>query len=300
MAVVGWRLRESPSPVRWPFVKTGGQKVPRPAARLADRCRSPSGSVAGPLREALARSDFDAVRRSPASAKARRPAASGPRAQGRGKTKHAAGIGSIAAGLLTSALALVGGLLLTLAQLALKGVLLRPVSVIGGLLAVSLSAAIIVNAVSMQEGQHPSPLFGGQTATEKPAVRAVQAPSQPQVAAPPAVAPTPVARPAAAAQPATPPAPKPAAAPPANDPIAHLLATGAPPAAAKTSDTGLLGVQKALVKLGYGITADGLNGPATRRAVSEFEKLEGLPITGDPTNVTMRKALSVASGITLD
>lgn len=59
-------------------------------------------------------------------------------------------------------------------------------------------------------------------------------------------------------------------------------------------------MQKALIKLGYAITADGLNGPATRQAIAAFEKLEGLPITGDPANAAMRKALSVATGVSLD
>ncbi len=201
-------------------------------------------------------------------------------------------------------LALIGGLLLAVAQLAFKVLERWPVSVVGGLLAASLSAAIIVNAVSMQDGPHPSPLFGSGTAAESTPARADPPPPPKRaetVAAQPA---TPVARPAEKASADKTPAGKEPAAPAANDPIARLIATGAPPApanaAGSTADAGIAGVQKALAKLGYTITADGRNGPATRQAVSAFEKLEGMPVTGDPANAAMRKALSVASGIALD
>lgn len=244
------------------------------------------------VREALARSDFDAVRRSPAPARPRRNAAPAPQARGRGNAPAASNPGAAAGRLAAVALALIGGLLLALAQLAFRALERWPVSVVGGLLGMAFSVAIIVNAVSWQEGKHPSPLFGGGAA--ETAAAAVPAP-------PPAPTNRATAAPTAApvARPAAPPA---AARPAATDPIAQLIVTGAPPAAAKSGaqNNTVLGVQKALVKLGYAITADGLSGPATRQAISAFEKLEGLPVTGDPANAAMRKALAVASGMALD
>ncbi|MGV6871564.1 peptidoglycan-binding domain-containing protein [Pseudochelatococcus sp. B33] len=250
------------------------------------------------MREALARSDFDAVRRSPAPARARRPAASGPRARGRERSA-VSGAGAVAGRLAAACLALIGGLLLALVQLAFRALERWPVSVVGGLLATALSAAIIVNAVS-QEGPHPSPLFGGQTTAESPATRRDPLPPPRETSGAPA------ARPAQTAPSAQAPAAQAPAAPAANDPIAQLLTTGTPPAAKPAAsnngaqNNAVLGVQKALVKLGYAITADGLMGPATRQAISDFEKLEGLTVTGDPANAAMRKALSVAAGAALD
>lgn len=252
------------------------------------------------MREALARSNFDAVRRSPAPAKARRPAPARERARA-GQPSAVSGAGAAAGRIVVSCLALIGGLLLAIAQLAFKALERWPVSVIGGLLAASLSAAIIVNAVSMQEGPHPSPLFGGGTVAESTPARADPPPPPRRVETVAAQPAAPVARPADKASTDKTPAEK---APAANDPIARLIATGAPPtpanATASVADAGIAGVQKALAKLGYTITADGRNGPATRQAISAFEKLEGMPVTGDPANAAMRKALSVASGIALD
>lgn len=258
------------------------------------------------MREALARSDFDAVRRSPAPPRARR-ATGGTRARDKGRASAGPGAGAVAGRLLTAALALIGGLLLALVQLAFRALERWPVSVVGGLLGIALSAAIIVNAVSLQEGTHPSPLFGArstESAARSTATRPDPLPPRRSAdasdAAPPAAAtqaPAPAPPRKASAQPA--PA-QPAPAPAAADPIAHLLATGAPPASGGAATGGVLGVQKALVKLGYDIVADGLNGPATRQAISAFEKLEGLPVTGDPANAAMREALAVATGAALD
>lgn len=264
------------------------------------------------MREALARSNVDAVRRSSAPSRARRATASGARIHGQGKSAALSSAGATAGRLSVAGLALIGGLLMMLAQLGFSALRRWPVAIMGTIAAIALSSLVIVNALWWQDGQHPSPLFGEPSATKSVAVRdePLPPPRQARNTAARADATSPPARSSAAQTPPVPPA-SPQAIPPkpsADDPIAHLLTTGSPPSAARgttvssagASNKGVLGVQKALIKLGYAITADGLNGPATRQAIAAFEKLEGLPITGDPANAAMRKALSVATGVSLD
>jgi peptidoglycan hydrolase-like protein with peptidoglycan-binding domain len=42
----------------------------------------------------------------------------------------------------------------------------------------------------------------------------------------------------------------------------------------------VLGVQQSLARLGWSLALDGLSGPATRRAIREFQHANGLPVTG--------------------
>ncbi|MGI6246297.1 MAG: peptidoglycan-binding domain-containing protein [Pseudochelatococcus sp.] len=265
------------------------------------------------MREALARSDFDAVRRAPAPERTRGPASPAARARrapqrppspARRTLDMAAGIAALGV-----------TVTITVAAACLGALKRYPAALGGGIAGTAMAVAIIVNAAFLQETTHPSPLFGAGRETAAPS--APRAPAKP-VPLPPAPRPAEMSLPAKASLPADTPAettaaqPQPPrrggaatvidAAPAANDPIAHLLATGAPPREAKPAGApaGVLAVQKALVKLGYAITADGLMGPATRQAIMAFEKLEGLPQTGDPANIAMRRALAVAAGMTLD
>ena len=43
----------------------------------------------------------------------------------------------------------------------------------------------------------------------------------------------------------------------------------------------MLAVQRALVKLGYDLNADGLMGASTVEALRDFEKNHGLPVTSE-------------------
>ena len=47
-------------------------------------------------------------------------------------------------------------------------------------------------------------------------------------------------------------------------------------------------IQRALVKLGHPLAVDGIAGPATRRAIEEFERAHNLPVTGEPAARTVR------------
>lgn len=197
--------------------------------------------------------------------------------------------------------------LMLAARLVLSVLQRWPLAVFGGALGIGLATAIIINAVRLQEGEHPSPMFASGRALTSvsqkiaPVTKAKSLPPpRPQAAPAPQVMPvsqlaqtSTVQAPAAAVAPA-----KTRAMP--EDPIARLLANGSPPPQpAKSAQDGILQVQQALVKLGYAITPDGRTGPATQKAIEAFEKLEALPITGDPLNSAMRKALAVASGMAL-
>lgn len=190
-------------------------------------------------------------------------------------------------------------------QMSASAVLRQPAAAAGAIIGGGVVLTIIVNAVALQSGQHPSPLFatGDQiprTVTVKPATAPAMPPPRPHEESTISGA---VAQPQTAPQ--NPPAPakpvqsaslQPAA--PANDPIAQLLATGAPPV--QRSVGPMLGIQNALVALGYPITADGMMGPATRKAIEDFERDKGLPVTGDPATPATRKALSSSSGMAID
>ena len=210
----------------------------------------------------------------------------------------------------------------------------NPGRTIVGATAAAVGVGILVNALALQGGPHPAPLF-------RPAPPPKPASAQP-------AAPLPPARPAekAAATPASPPAPaataamtqepaagvplppriqrQPAAAPasptaqagipvpPApipnapRDAIGDILKGGAPapttavPAAPVEPDRTVLAVQRALNKLNYGpVKPDGLMGPGTRQAIERFERERKLPVTGEAAGRTARE-LAAASGIPVD
>jgi peptidoglycan hydrolase-like protein with peptidoglycan-binding domain len=134
---------------------------------------------------------------------------------------------------------------------------------------------IFVNALFMQKGPHPSPIFAPKS-----------------VMARPMPAPAPIIHPStAAAVPA--PAPRPDAAPhkPArNDPIAQLLAPS----------SRVLTVQRLLTDYGYGqIRPTGALGPDTEEAIRKFERSRKMPVTGTLSDQLV-KALSEMSGQRID
>jgi peptidoglycan hydrolase-like protein with peptidoglycan-binding domain len=127
----------------------------------------------------------------------------------------------------------------------------------GGLFVMALTAAAIVsNAMMMQNGHHPDPLF-----MTRPGV----------------VARTPVPLPRARVdQPAklAVPLPAPRQAPPAAVPPAQ-------PVAAVPDQKLIADMQRALAgKRLYRGAADGIAGPHTRAAIAAYEKSAGLPVTG--------------------
>jgi hypothetical protein len=127
---------------------------------------------------------------------------------------------------------------------------------------VATAAAILLNALVWQRTRHPAPLF----------VRA---------------------------------APITSSLP--HDGISQLLkAPPAPPgrAAAEAAVSAapsklVLAAQRALVKLGFVLTPDGVAGATTRQAIEHYERDHGLPVRGVLSRAIMRK-LSAETGITIN
>jgi hypothetical protein len=190
----------------------------------------------------------------------------------------------------------------------------------GGMAFVTLLAAIAVNAMFLQRGKHPAPLMGSILRIESPkpaapatAARAAPAPS----ALDEALAPMPLAKPAAddngavkvlaapvlaapvqAAQ-----ASKPAAQ--ASKPAAHASrsARAADPIGALIDRSDrvapankVIAAQKALNKLGLHVAANGHFDAATRRALEQFQRRNGLPVTGELTP-NLRRYLALQAGL---
>ncbi|WP_421696846.1 peptidoglycan-binding domain-containing protein [Ancylobacter sp.] len=182
-------------------------------------------------------------------------------------------------------------------------------------LAAGASAAVLFNALALQQGR---PGTASRSATAAPDIRQVNTPrptsTSPAVtpAAPPAASvtapaaplpldavPAPVATPVPPAKPAVPRA-APAAAPAA--PMAEkaaaspadLLPPGDVPVSPRVMD-----IQKALARLGYGpIRIDGIFGAATEEAIQRFERDRRLPVTGQMSDRVIRE-LTAVSGFTI-
>ena len=157
---------------------------------------------------------------------------------------------------------------------------LKPRVYLGAAL-VAVLIGIGVNALVMQHGRHPAPLFA------PPPPAATQ--NAPVAAAPPApgIATGEKGGPATASPPTPLPAARPTEAvdsgPPArtSDPIGELLKGEARPDASHL----ILAAQTALAKLGYPVKPDGAEGAATQQALKDFERSHNLP---EMTEITPR------------
>jgi hypothetical protein len=198
-----------------------------------------------------------------------------------------------------------------------------------GAIVFGLTIAIPVNALLLQHSRHPAPLFhkGITLTAAAPAV----APAAPQAAPAPAdskpeSAPAPIAaapahdpiaqlltsEPGAAHAEADDSAQSKAvphrqihdgaAAPeakPVHDQITELLKSNPPSASASASAAEdrpktVLGVQQALLKLGYVVRPDGQMGTVTRRALEQYERDHGLPVEAALTPKLLRRLASEA------
>jgi hypothetical protein len=193
-----------------------------------------------------------------------------------------------------------------------RGLLMRillhsPKDMIAGALAFAAVSAIIANALFLQAGRHPSPMFG--TVTRMPA--AVSAPS-----------PLPRPRPAEAAARVADPLPEPRAAGSRgadprsdrkSDPMTNLVKATAvpqlapsgivrPPAPIPASsrhetivDRALASrrvaaVQRTLTEYGYGqLKPTGTVGSDTQAAIQKFERERRLPVTGQMSDRLVRE-----------
>ena len=124
--------------------------------------------------------------------------------------------------------------------------------------------AIFVNALFLQHGPHPAPIFATRQFTQEPAgpVRAHK--EDKAVVAHPISAAKPIAAPAAR-----------------QDPIAELIAPSKPR---------VLAIQRALAEFGYGqIRPTGVYDSDTRGAIEKFEREHNLPADGQITDRFVRE-----------
>jgi hypothetical protein len=195
-----------------------------------------------------------------------------------------------------------------------------PKDALAGAVAVAAALAIIVNALFLQAGRHPSPLFATMLPAAKPAV-------EPQTAPKPApVTVIPLQQATAVQQPASPmPRPRPAEAEMRpGDPLGNLVRSTSMPAAPAApasstprppapipqggtakgdavagqiaSSSRVAAVQRALTDYGYGqLKATGTVGADTQAAIQKFERERKLPLTGQVSERLVRE-LGLATG----
>jgi hypothetical protein len=155
-------------------------------------------------------------------------------------------------------------------------------------LVVAATGFILINALFLQSGPHPAPIF---TEVMRPgAVTTGSVPMPPpkrQAGARLPAATLPAATPAATPAPApvkTASAPRPDN---RHDPIAELLEP--------TNRT--IAVQRALAEFGYGqIKPTGTVGPETRAAIEKFERERKLPVTGQVSERLTRELSAMKGG----
>ncbi len=177
-----------------------------------------------------------------------------------------------------------------------------PKDVIAGVLAFVAVCAIIVNALFMQAGRHPAPMFG--TVTVLPAVASLPAGHVLRARAVETDIPLPEARPVEArsadakaadplanlvkttssVQPATANIPRPPMAVPASTHADGVAPSGSHRVAA---------VQRALTEYGYGqLKPTGVAGADTQAAIQKFERARKLPVTGQVSDRVVRELAS--------
>jgi hypothetical protein len=174
--------------------------------------------------------------------------------------------------------------------LALRVLLHSPKDMVAGALAFAAVSAIIANALLLQTGHHPAPMFGS--------VAAMPAASSPLPRPRPVVADESVSEPRSAE-------PRPA------DPLTNLVkAAGVAPAAvsnvlrppapvpapsraetiANAGSRRVAAVQRALTEYGYGqLKPTGTVGSDTQAAIQKFERDRKIPVTGQMSDRLVRE-----------
>ena len=188
--------------------------------------------------------------------------------------------------------------------LAMRMLLHSPKDMIAGVLAFAAVSAIITNALFLQAGRHPSPMFGSLVAL--PVTGSVASPLP---------RPRPVDAITRSAEP-SPADPKPAE-PKAADTLANLVKstsapavtpsnTARPPASIPASSHNemaassvasprrVAAVQRALTEYGYGqLKPTGTVGSDTQAAIQKFERERKIPVTGQVSDRLVRELATV-------
>jgi hypothetical protein len=199
--------------------------------------------------------------------------------------------------------------------LAMRILLHSPKDTVAGALAFAAVSAIIANALFLQAGRHPSPMFGSVVAfpaaalapaNPLPRPRPVEAdvfaaepklaearPAEPRPAEPKSAEPKP-ADPLAnlvKATSAAPAAPSMIARPPASIPVPSRNETSANPSSGSRR---VAAVQRVLTEYGYGqLKPTGTVGTETQAAIQKFERERKIPVTGQISDRLVRELTAV-------
>lgn len=175
----------------------------------------------------------------------------------------------------------------TLREKFVEMALTSPRDTLAVFVAVAAVAIILSNALFLQKGRHPSPMFDaspGLVSTRgvpapRPRPAAVEVKAEPVAArTETAAAPVPVPRPPMPVANARP------------DPLADLI----------VANRRIIAAQRALTEFGFGqIKPTGAIGPDTKAAVERFERERRLPVTGKLSDSVMREIAAV-TGRSLD
>jgi hypothetical protein len=199
--------------------------------------------------------------------------------------------------------------------LVMRVLLHSPKDTVAGALAFAVVSAIVINALFLQEGRHPSPMFGSIVTLPVPAsplprprpVEADVAQVEPKLAEPKAIEFKPIEAKAVESK---------VTEPKIADPLANLVkATSAqaasstvarPPAPIPVSSHSetiansasaarrVAAVQRALAEYGYGqLKPTGTIGSDTKAAISKFESARNLPVTGQVSDRLVRELAAV-------
>ncbi len=189
----------------------------------------------------------------------------------------------------------------------LMRLLLRsPKDAVAGALAFAAVSGIIANALFLQTGHHPAPMFGSVVVMPQPNVPVASPLPRPRPAEADAIVSE--ARVAEARPLEARPAEKPAE-PKQADPLGNLVkATSLPPAApsivprppapiplpANPVARRVAAVQRALTEYGYGqLKPTGSVGADTQAAISKFEREHKLPVTGQVSERLVRELVAM-------
>lgn len=170
--------------------------------------------------------------------------------------------------------------------LILRVLLRSPKDTLAATAAAAAVIAIVTNAVFLQAGRHPSPMFGTASMpsmSSLPAVAPLSAPL-PRVRPPEAEAREPAVQKSSAASAV----PRPPAAVHAtrSDPVGDLI----------VSTRRIAAVQRALTEYGYGqLKPTGVVGTDTHAAIQKFERDRKMPVTGQLSDRLIRD-LTVLTG----
>lgn len=170
----------------------------------------------------------------------------------------------------------------------LRVLLHSPKDTLAGTAALIVVIGIVANALVLQPGRHPAPMFGASPAASIAASTSSQAPipriRPPEAEARPAEvrsveAPTVSSKSTSPAVNAA--APRPPAAIPStkNDPVGDLI----------VSTRRVASIQRALTEYGYGqLKPTGVVGPETTVAIQKFERDRKMPVTGQISDRLIR------------